>query len=292
VIRRVDRSDRAFVEVAGPDAHSYLQSIVSQDLDAMADGDAVPSLLLHPQGKLDHIVRILRLDGEHYLLEADPGRNEALVASLARFKIRVRCDIADRTGEWGLVTFVGGDAPPTPAGVSRVPTRWGDEPGVDVLGPRAALETWHAALGPDAGELLDAGAFEALRIAAGVPVVGVDVDDGTIPQEAFLDADAISFTKGCFIGQELVTRIDTRGHVNRYLRVLDVPGAVTPPPGASVHAGESAGAKEVGTVTSAAPVPGEDRSVALALVRRELEPPAAVMISVGDSELAATLVGW
>jgi len=121
--------------------------------------------------------------------------------------------------------------------------------------------------------------YEAARIAAGVPRLGLDVDAKTIPQEASLERDAVSFTKGCFLGQELVCRLDTRGHVNRYLRRLTVAQGASAPRGAEIVAGD----KAVGTVTSAA------GSVALGYVRREIEPPAEVTLRWNGSETTATV---
>lgn len=116
----------------------------------------------------------------------------------------------------------------------------------------------------------ESGREEATRIAAGVPCLGADLNDAVIPQEAFLEVDAVSFTKGCFIGQELVCRIDSRGHVNRFLRHL-VPedGSVTLPEGAEIVVGE----KTVGTITSSAP------GIAMGYVRREVHPPAAASVN-------------
>ena len=111
-------------------------------------------------------------------------------------------------------------------------------------------------------------AEDAARIAAGTPRMGADLDDSVIPQEADLDRDAVSFTKGCFVGQELVCRIDSRGHVNRHLRLLVLDPQVAPVPGATiVHDG-----REVGAVTSGAP------GVALGYVRREVEPGSEVSV--------------
>jgi tRNA-modifying protein YgfZ len=112
------------------------------------------------------------------------------------------------------------------------------------------------------------------------------MDESTIPQEALLDVDAISFTKGCFLGQELVARIDSRGHVNKYLRRLRVDGSIAPPQGASVIVDD----KDVGTVTSAATVPGEDRVVALGMVRHEVEPPATVTLRWDGGETPAEVL--
>ncbi len=116
---------------------------------------------------------------------------------------------------------------------------------------------------------IDADAFaveEAARIAAGIPRMGADLDDSVIPQEAFLELDAVSFTKGCFIGQELVCRIDSRGHVNRFLRhVVAADAGVTLPIGAEIVVG----GKVVGSITSSAP------GVAMGFVRREVDPPTS-----------------
>ena len=142
------------------------------------------------------------------------------------------------------------------------PTRWGH----DLIGPREQLPHH---------DVVEPVAFEAWRIEQGIPRQPVDVDETTIPQEAFLEQDAVSFTKGCFLGQELVCRIDTRGHVNRLLRRLraDVPMA----PGAGVEFG----GKNVGTVTSAA------GPVALAMLRREVEPASAVLVDSGNGPVTA-----
>jgi folate-binding protein YgfZ len=256
----VDRSDRGFVTVAGPDTFSFLQALVSADLDPLADGDAVHSLLLAPQGKLDVDFRFLRVNAEEAWLDCGPGLAPQLATSLTRFRIRVKAEIVDRTGELGMVSRIGvsDDGVDAPDGVHRIDTAWG----YDLLGPRAAL--------PEVGAFVDPVAFEAWRIEQAIPVQPGDVDDTTIPQEAFLEQDAVSFTKGCFIGQELVCRIDSRGHVNRFLRrIADIEGD-WPPVGAEIVVD----GKVVGALTSVAPV--ELPTGALGYVRREVEPPAPV----------------
>lgn len=278
----VDRSDRGAVLVTGPDAWSYLQSLVSADLDAIGDGEGAHSLLLTPQGKLDVDFRLLRV-GDEVWLDCDPGFGEQLAASLNRFRIRVQCDVTDRTGSWGSLAVrgpgaldaasaLGVDVPVAPhahvrfeggAVVVRAPWPGGD--GFDVVGPPATVATAAERLSAAGVPTCSPEAFEALRIEAGVPRQGCELDEKTIPQEAFLERDAVSFSKGCFLGQELVCRIDTRGHVNKYLRRLsDLDGS--PPRGAEIVAGE----KVVGTVTSSAP------GAALGYVRHEVEPPASV----------------
>ena len=209
----------------------------------------------------------------------------------------------DRSDAWSLLEIRGGDAvacvataaevdvPSTPAahvpwGDRRVVRAdWPDRPGVDVVGPVASVHAARDAL-LDAGvAAVEPDGYEAARLEAGVVRLGVDVDERTIPQEAFLERDAVSFTKGCFLGQELVCRIDTRGHVNRYLRRLRIGGEHTPDRGAEVVADGAT----VGNVTSAAAVPGEPLVLALAMVRREVVPPAAVVVRWPGGEVSATV---
>jgi tRNA-modifying protein YgfZ len=278
----VDRSDRGAVLVTGPDAWSYLQNLVSADLDAVGPGEGVHSLLLSPQGKLDVDFRLLRV-GDEVWLDCDPGFGDQLAASLNRFRIRVKCDVTDRTASWGSLAVRGPDAigaasalgvqvPGTPhahvpfeeAVVVRVPWPGGD--GFDVIGPPDAVGEAGRRLAAAGVRVCGTDAYEVLRIEAGIPRQGFDLDEKTIPQEAFLDRDAVSFSKGCFLGQELVCRIDTRGRVNKYLRRITDLGDETPPRGAEIVAGD----KVVGTVTSSVP------AAALGYVRHEVEPPAEV----------------
>ena len=272
-----DRSPWGLVVVSGPDATSFLQAIVSQDLDPVDDGETVASLLLHPQGKLDVAFRATKR-GDEWWLDTDPEFGPRLAEGLGRYKIRVKVDLDDRTAATGLATVMGPSGAEVTAGDGVVVP---GPLGVDVIGPIdavRALLTEFPVGSPDE--------FEALRIEAGIPKLGVDVDESTIPQEAHLEVDAVSFTKGCFIGQELVCRIDSRGHVNRFLRRLTLPGTTVPPRGADVARDD----KVVGTVTSASAVPGEERVVALAMVRREVEPPAEVAVRWNGSEAAAVVL--
>jgi tRNA-modifying protein YgfZ len=207
-------SRRDVLTATGPDTWPFLQSLLSQDLDALGEGERKWTLLLTPQGKIDVLAGITRV-GDDALLDTEPGWGAYLVDALTRYKIRTKVEFAL-------------------------------QPAPEVDDAMAAQE-------------------ESERIADGVPRLGAELDDSVIPQEAFLEEPAVSFTKGCFVGQELVCRIDTRGHVNRFLRRL-VPNdpAVTLPVGAEITVGE----KIVGTVTSSA------AGVALGFVRREVEPPA------------------
>jgi folate-binding protein YgfZ len=296
----VDTSERGAVLVTGPDSWSYLQSLVSADLDTVDDGHGVHSLLLTPQGKLDVDFRLLRMGGEVWL-DCDPGFGDQLAASLLRFRIRVKCDVTDRTGEWGSLAVRGPNAidaasaldvqvPAAPhahvpledAAVVRAPWPGGD--GFDVVGPAATVAKAADRLSAVGVPACSTEAYEMLRIEVGVPRQGYDLDEKTIPQEAFLELDAVSFSKGCFLGQELVCRIDTRGRVNRYLRRLTAIEDGRPPRGAEIVAGD----KVVGTVTSS--VAADDApAAALGYVRHEIDPPAEVELR-WDGQTARAVV--
>jgi folate-binding protein YgfZ len=278
----VDRTDRGQVLVTGEDAWTFLQALVSADLDAIAEGSGAPSLLLSPQGKLDVAFRILRV-GDEAWLDTDPGLGAQLAGSLHRFKIRVKAEVIDRSDSFAMLSVVGPDAashfgdaaPSAPCahaafrdGVRIVRTA----DGVDLLWLRAALDEVAATLVADGLQWAEVDAFEAYRIERGVPRQPLDVDDRTIPQEAELELDAVSFTKGCFLGQELVCRIDSRGHVNRFLRRLSGFEGPRPVVGAEIVVDDAV----VGTVTS---VTADDLPIAaLGYVRREVEVPGSVAL--------------
>jgi len=302
----VDRSDRGLVVVSGSDGLSFLQSLLSQDLDGLADGDGVHALLLQPQGKLTADVRVLRV-GDECWLDCDPGVGATLAAALTRFRIRVDATIEDRSAATGCLTVAG------PQSAAVVSAALGVDPPVarlahlalptdssvrvvraappldayDIIGPTTALGPVFDALVAAGARPCGANAYEALRIEAGIPRQGLDIDERTIPQEAFLEVDAVSFTKGCFLGQELVCRIDTRGHVNRYLRRVQMPaGSTVPEIGADIVVDGAV----VGVLTSAAST-GPDRGpVGLAMVRREVEPPVSVIVRDAHGAVGAELV--
>jgi len=247
------RIDRDVVIVDGPDATSFLQSLLSQDLDPVAVGEAVHALLLQPQGKLLVDLRAARVAADTWWCVCEGGFGSVLADGLSRFKIRVKVDVRVEPVK---ALFVRGALPPAVDGAVVVPVGWG----VEIVGSEGEV----AALADI--PVCDDDAYERARIEAGVPRQGYDTDERTIPQEAGLESDAVSFTKGCFVGQELVCRIDTRGHVNRSLRRLRADAPVAR--GASVERD----GKAVGEVTSSA------GDVALAMIRREVEPGATVTV--------------
>lgn len=277
------RPPRDVVVASGPSALSFLQSLVSQDLDRLADRQSAHSLLLTPQGKLDVDFRIALVGDEAWLV-CEGGFGERLAASLDRFKIRVQVALAERP-DFAALAVRG----PEPAARTRpgdetvvVPVPWPGGDRFDVVGLAPAVDEVEAALAESGVARIDDDAYEALRIEAGVPRQGLDTDEKTIPQEAFLERDAVSFDKGCFLGQELVCRIDTRGHVNRHLRKLGSIEGDRPPRGAEILVGD----RVVGAVTSSVGA-GELPPAALGYARREVEPPAPVALRWDGGEAHA-----
>jgi folate-binding protein YgfZ len=264
--------DRDFVRVHGPDAASFLQGQCSQDLDPLVPGQATWSLLLQPQGKVDALVRILKTAGDEFVLGVDAGYGEAVLARLKRFKLRVKVEIEPL--EWRCLALRGPNARADAAEGWIVDASWPGLPGVDLVGPAPVVPPGTTMVGPDA--------FEAVRVEAGVPAMGHELTERTIPAETGIVERTVSFTKGCYTGQELVARIDSRGgHVPRHLRRLVLAGGEEVPAGATLQAG----GKQVGTVTSAAARPGG--TIALAYVGRDVEPPADVTIAWDGGQAAA-----
>ncbi len=193
--------ERDVVRASGPDAAAFLQGQLSQDVESLAIGASTWSLLLQPSGKVDAWLRVTRGAADDFVLDLDGGWGDALVQRLARFKLRTKCDL-DPIDDWRCLAVrdVTADAPP-----DARPIVWPQTTGYDLLGP--AVEP------PDGLALAGGDVYERRRIEAGVPALGHELTDATIPVEAgqwLVDA-SVSFTKGCFTGQELVARIDSRG---------------------------------------------------------------------------------
>lgn len=266
---------RDFVLVAGPDAVSYVQGQASQDVEGLAVGDSAYTFLLQPQGKVDVWGRISRVADDQLLFDVDAGYGAAAVARLERFKLRVKATVAPVGWRCVALRGRGWDRSQLPPAVVVAPVDWPPMVGLDLLGPDVTL--------PEGAVPLDPVELERLRIEAGIPAMGSELDERTIPAEAGVVDRSVSFTKGCYTGQELTARIDSRGgNVPRHLRglVLVGDGAEVPPAGAEIVVAGNV----VGTVTSAAPGTAGG-VVALGYVKRGVEPPAAATVRWDGGEL-------
>jgi folate-binding protein YgfZ len=251
---------RDVVRVSGPAAVAYLHGQLSQDIEGLAVGASAWSLVLQPQGKIDAWVRVTRVGTDDVLLDVDGGFGAALLARLQRFKLRTAADL--EALDWRCVAIRGPLTPDVVGEGAAVPFEWAGWRGVDLLGADP-----HAPAGLFAA---DPAAYEVRRIEAGLPRMGAELTERTIPAEAGVVEASVSFTKGCYTGQELVARIDSRGsNVPRRLRGLVMDTVV--PAGTAV---ESSG-RPVGSLTSTARHP-DGHGVALGYISRDVEPPAEV----------------
>ena len=269
---------RDVLSVTGPDAHSYLQGQCSQDLDGLAVGASTEALLLSPRGRVDAYLRVTRTGEESFVVDTDAGCGEAARVRLERFRLRMKVEI-DRL-DWACLSVRGPSVPVLvlPDGPTlALPVDWPGWSGVDLVGPEPAddpgLTTWlPEGVVPCAEE-----PWEAARIEAGVPVGGREVTEATIAAEAGLVERTVSFTKGCFTGQELVARLDARGsNVARRLWGLVVADGARPPAGAVAWTTD--GEHEVGVLTSVAWSDRAGAVVALATLHRRVQPPDRVSV--------------
>ena len=273
------RLPRDVISVRGPDAQSYLQGQISQDVEQLAVGASAWSLILQPQGKVDAWFRITKVGDDDFVLDIDAGAGAALVARIERFKLRV--DFAIEWLGWGCIAVRGPETPGDLEGAVRAPVRWGPMSGVDLLGPDVAIP---------AGMIeADLDVYEALRIEAGVPVNGRELTEDTIPAEAGIVEQSVSFTKGCYTGQELVARVDSRGNnTPRNLRGLIFTEAVLAPDDAEVFRADNRD-KAVGWVTSIAESLDLRAPVALAYVGRAVDVGAEVVVAWDGGETTAVV---
>jgi tRNA-modifying protein YgfZ len=277
-------SDRAVISVAGPDALSYLQGQISQDLLSLEAGDSAEALVLTPQGKLEAYVRVaLSSDGE-LMVDVEQAFGEATLARLQRFKLRVKATLELRIEP--MVSLRGPRsesliAPGNHDDAFAHVVTWPGLSGIDLIGRNAVL--------PTGVDLADPAALEVARITAGWPRMGKELNEQTIAAAAGIVERTVSFTKGCYTGQELVARLDSRG--NRVpLRLEGFVAASVVGDLPDDEAPLMLGDKSVGHVTSAAFDPTRGAVVGLCYLRREVEVPAECSIALASGELTASLV--
>lgn len=263
---------RDAVMVHGPDAETYLHSQLSQEVRALPVGAARWSWLLQPTGKVDALVRVLRSGDQAFVLDVDAGWGEAVVARLNRFRIRVKAEVVTVPWRCVAVRGEGAGAVAPSGGAVALAVPWPGVEAIDLLGPDPAPPPGIGPGGPEA--------YEALRVAAGWPAMGAELTEATIPGETGLVAATVSFTKGCYPGQELVERIDSRGgNVARRLCRLALAAAAAPPvPGDRLHHE----GRDVGWITSVA------GGRALAYVGRAVEIPAR--LTAGEAQVAVEVL--
>ncbi len=284
----LDRSERGKLALAGADAKSCLQGQVSNDVEGLASGQGCYAAFLTPKGKMLGDIRILDT-GSELLLDTERVALQGLFNMLRRAVIGYDAELRKRTLECGLLSLIGpaSDSILAPAPVpsrehAHVPVQLAGRParairtdlGIDLLCDAADTEALLEAAVSLGAVVVSEPVADCLRIERGRPRYGVELDDTVIPQEAGLNERAVSFTKGCYVGQETVARLYYRGKPNRSLRGLRCDATV------QVGAPLSFEGRTVGAVASFTESP-RIGPIALAFVRREAPPGSRV--SVGES---------
>jgi folate-binding protein YgfZ len=301
----IDRSAVGKAEVEGRDRASFLQGMLSNDVKALAPGQGCPAAFLDAHGKVMALLHVYALP-DRILLELPSGLTQKTLLLLDKYLISEKASFEPMDEAWAVLSLQGPGAPALLAGLAgealdlaphahveatlagagaRIVQRseFGAVPGYFVWTAPAHAEAIRIALAGAGATALDQDVAEGLRVEAGVPAYGQDVDESVILPETGLE-HFVSYTKGCYIGQEVVARVKYRGHVNRALTGLRLQGERVPAPGATVAAAE----REIGHVTSAAWSLGLGAPIALGYVRREhREPGGAVSVKIGDDLIPA-----
>jgi folate-binding protein YgfZ len=302
----IDLSSRGRIEIGGTEAVLFLNGLITNDVKALADGSWMEAAFPNVQGRILAHARVLR-QGASFLFDTEAVTREQIIKTLGRFTLAGDFRLTDITGQTALLSVqgarsseivgavLGKDAANTARG-SILNTSWKEdkvstirathtaEDGFDLLtSAGAALSLWEA-LSQAGARPFGFEALEILRIEAGRPRYGVDIDETKVVLETALD-DAVSFTKGCYIGQEIIARIHFRGHVAKRLAgiMLDAEGATLA--GDKVRTAEG---KEIGWITSVARSPRLNRTIALGYVKYDyLEPGTRVRVLSNETELEA-----
>ena len=274
----VDRSERGKLALSGREAKEFLQGQVTNDVEALSEGEGCYAAFLDHKGKMQGDLRVLDL-GDELWLDCERVALQDLFNMIRRYKLGLDVELHKRTLECGLLSLIGpaarrvagGELPDAEhasargeiggAAVVRVVT----DLGVDVICAADDVATVRGALEAAGAEPVSEAAAEVQRVESGRPRFGVDLDQSVIPQEAGLNDRAVSFTKGCYVGQETVARLHYRGKPNR--RLLGLRLSEPAAPGTELRLGE----KVVGRLGSVVVSPRLG-PLALALVRREAVP--------------------
>jgi folate-binding protein YgfZ len=291
-----DGSDAGKLLLTGPGAKEALNGMLTNEIEELEPGHGHYAALLTPKGKMLADVRVLDTDGG-VLLITERVALQALFDAVRRYKLGYDTELHKQTLERGLFSLIGPGADRVAGsaearlGESEHDSASGEideravllvrtDAGVDVVCDSDDGAAVRAGLEGRGAVAVSAAAADALRIERGRPRYGIDVDDSTIPQEAGLNERAVSFTKGCYVGQETVARLFYKGKPNRHLRGLRLSGPAET--GEELRFGD----KPVGRLGTVAVSPTFG-PIALALVRREAEPGAE--LSVGDGGVTATV---
>jgi folate-binding protein YgfZ len=290
----LDRSERGKLLVSGPDAAEYLQGQLTNDVEALAPGEGQYSALLDRKGHMQADMRVLRPTAEEVWIDTEPEAIAAARRHLEMYSIGRDVKVADVGEERTILSLIGPRSVEV-AGTAALPENAcetaavagvecllaGTAAGLDLIVAAAAAERLREALLAAGAVEVSAAAVEILRIESGTPRFGAEMGTETMPAEAGIVEAAVSFTKGCYIGQETVARLHYKGRPNRHLRGLRLSAPAEP--GTALRLGE----KEVGRLGGAAVSPALG-PIGLAILRREAEP--GTELAVGEDGVTARVV--
>jgi folate-binding protein YgfZ len=289
-----DRSERGKLLVAGADAAEYLQGQLTSDVEALEPGEGQYAALLDRKGHMQADMRVLRPAAEEILLDTEPEALAAALRHLQMYSVGREVTVADLSGERAILSLIGprsveiaGTAPlpenacESTAVAGTACLAAGTRFGIDLIVAAAEAERLRQALLDAGAAPVSAEAVEILRVELGVPRFGAEMGTETMPAEAGIVERAVSFTKGCYIGQETVARLHYKGRPNRHLRGLRLSDPAAS--GAGLRLGEKEVGKLGGSVVSPALGP-----IGLAILRREAEPGAE--LAVGEDGVTARVV--
>jgi len=291
----VERPGRGVLLVSGAEAGEYLQGQLTNDVEALDPGDGTYAALLDRKGHMQADMRVLRPgEGPDLLLDLEPEGLEAARRHLQMYKIGRQADVTDLSEERSLLSLIGpraveiASSAPLPENACEEVTiggarclAVGTSGGIDLIVEAAERDRAREALLSAGAVPASPEAAEILRIEAGRPRFGAEMGTETMPAEAGIVEQAVSFTKGCYIGQETVARLHYKGKPNRHLRGLRLSAPAQP--GVSLRLGD----KELGTLGSAAVSPALG-PVGLGILRREAEP--GTEVTVGEDGVTAEVV--
>jgi tRNA-modifying protein YgfZ len=309
----IDRSARVRIELSGPERAKMLHNLTTNDIKRLKPGAGTEAFLTSSQGRTLAFLAV-HCEEDRLLVRSDPGTAEAILAHIAKFGLfedATTRDVSAETAEWHLVgpeaaevlkQVIGVEAGPDLSLISGTyqgqPVRVIREsptshPGITLIASRDGSDSLSAvlieAVTARGGQRLDPEEFEALRIEAGTPAFGRDLSATNLPQEVNRDARAISFVKGCYLGQETVARLDALGHVNKILFGAVAESDRVPPVGSVLRADD----KDVGVVTSSAFSPGWSRAVVLGYVKVAHAKPGSLLTAVsGEDVVNIEVHGW
>jgi folate-binding protein YgfZ len=301
----IDLSSRGRIRVTGSEAVMFLNGLITNDMKTLAEHRWMPAVFPNVQGRLIGAVRIARVESG-FLIDTDPASHDAVLKTIVRFTFAGDFKVADMTAETGLLSVQG----KTAAGViEKVFARsyadlprdgvaeieWQDVPitimrathtaedGFDLFVDSANAPRLRQSLSDAGAQPVSEGTFEILRVEAGIALHGRDMDESNVVTETNLD-DAVSYTKGCYLGQEIIVRIKHRGHVAKKLTglIFETDGAI--PAGTIL---KDAGQKEIGKVTSTVLSPKLGSTIGLGYVRYEYLTAGTVVFV--DNEIKVTV---